>query len=383
MRTLITSSGWRFHLITFEQPEYSIDPVEKENIYKRLSDDCIYWYPRRHRTGRFLIVKKALDFVSVGILLVRLRVQGIRVLWSFANVAASIAWVYSRLLAYRTIIYSYEPHSEFMRELGLWSSNSLNYRILNALEFRAGRDADYVMTGTRYMVETLLARGAKGKVYRAPTSADDTKFYTVSDARKALQQHKIDPASKLILYLGKFGGLYYRAEIFRMFRILMERIPNCKFVVITPNSYDKIVDLCKEVRFDHTKLIYITNASVEEIRTWISAADLGVTAIPPTPSQRYRSPTKVAEYLMCGLPYITVAGVSEDDIIATEYDVGVVVKDFSENSISAAIPAIVDFLKRDRTEMIRRCREVGIIYRGKANVDRILKSIFSELERSG
>ncbi|HEX7017066.1 MAG TPA: hypothetical protein VF191_16270, partial [Cyclobacteriaceae bacterium] len=173
------------------------------------------------------------------------------------------------------------------------------------------------------------------------------------------------------------------SEMLQMFRILSQHITTSRFVVITPNSHDEIVDLCKQVNFDHRKLIYIRNPPFEVIRNWLSAADLGVTAIPPTPSQKYRSPTKVAEYLMCGLPYITVAGVSEDDIIATEYDVGVVVKDFSENSISAAIPAIVDFLKRDRTEMIRHCREVGIMYRGKANVDRILKSIFSELERSG
>lgn len=381
MRTLVSESGWRFHLITFEQPEYLIDPTERERINKQLNDEGIMWYPRRHRTGKFLVAKKVLDFSSVGFLLLRLRAKGVCVLWSFANVAASIAWVYSRLLAYRTIIYSYEPHSEFMRELGLWNKNSLNYRLLSALERRAGRDADYVLTGTQYMVDSLHARGVKGKVYRAPTSADHTRFYPDPDARKTLEaQYKINSADKLILYMGKFGGLYYTYEIFQLFRILTDHIPNCRCAVITPNSDDEITELCKQADFDRSRLIYITHPSLDEIRTWLSAADLGVSAIPPTPSQKYRSPTKVAEYLMCGLPYITVAGVSEDDLIAREHDVGIVVNVFSEESILAMVPTIANFMRRDRREMRSRCREVGLAYRGKANVDRVLSQVFGELE---
>jgi hypothetical protein len=383
MRTLASESGWRFHLITFEQPYFEIPANEKQLVAQELEDRHMTWYPRKHHTGKLLIVKKAWDFISIGFLLISLRSKGVRIIWSFANVAASISWVYARILSYRSVIYSYEPHSAFMEELGIWKKSSWNYRILNALEERAGRDADYVLTGTKYMVDHLHAHGAKGEVYRAPTSADESKFYFRTGARKILEQrYSLNESDKLILYVGKFGGLYYASEILLLFRILDENIPDCRFIVVSPNPYDQIVRLCGEVHFDPHKVVYITKPVQEDIKICISGADLGVTAIPPTPSQKYRSPTKVAEYLLCGLPYITTAGVSEDDTIAVEYDVGVVVKDFSEPNIFAAVPEIRNLLGKDKEEMVQRCREVGLAYRAKANVDQILRRIFDTLATS-
>lgn len=384
MRTLSAGSGWRFHLITFEQPYFEVSGDQRQRVMRELQAHHIRWYPRRHHTGKLLIIKKAWDFTSIGFLLMRLRTKGVGVIWSFANVAASIAWIYAQILFYRTVIYSYEPHSDFMKELGIWQEKSWSYRILKSLEQRAGRDADYVLTGTKYMVDHLLARGIKGEVYRAPTIADDTKFYPVLGARKFLeQQYAINPSDKVILYLGKFGGLYYASEIMRMFSILDENVPNCKFIVITPNSFDEVLDLCHHVNFRSDNMIYITKPPLEDIRTCISAADLGVTAIPPTPSQKFRSPTKVAEYLLCGLPYVTCEGVSEDDLIARKHGVGIVVKDFASESIMSAIPEIREILATEKSEMVNRCRMVGMSYRSKRNVDKILKGIFDRLSKGG
>lgn len=383
VETVAQQLGWRFHLITFEQPEYAVSSEEAVRLAEDLRRRGITWCPRKHLTGKFLLAKKALNLLEIGFLLVRLRLGGTKVLWSYANVAASIGWVYSKLLHFKTIIYTFEPHSDFMKELGIWRANSLNYRILNALEWRAGRDADYVLTGTQHMVDTLGRFGVKGKVHRAPTCADHTKFYPVPNARTILPKHySINPADFLIVYVGKFGGLYYTFEIFQLFSILTEQIPNCKCMVITPNPHDEIVELCRRANFDNKKLISVFRAGREDIKTWLSAADLGISAIPPTPSQKYRSPTKVAEYLMCGLPYLTVAGVSEDDIVAKSYDVGIVVRDFSVGSLLAAVPVVMNFLRRDRQEMSRRCREVGILYRGRHNVDRVLYQVFDELIKS-
>lgn len=382
MKTLRANSEWTFHLITFEQPEYSMTESECVRLQSELGSLGIVWHPKRHHTGKLLLLKKAYDFISLFGLLLRLRVSGTRVIWSFANVAASLSWVYSKLLRFQTIIYSYEPHSQFMVELGLWSQRSLKYRILNFLETKAGQEADYVLTGTSYMESELLVVKKQGKVFRAPTSVDENDFYFRKQGRLDVQlRHGVNPNEKIILYVGKFGGLYYTYQILLLFKILNQELdPTIRFIVITSNPAEEIKAYCDQIKFDYDKIIYLTKVSSEDIKIYMSAADLGISAVPPTPSQKYRSPTKVAEYLLCGLPFVTCQGVSEDDIVVLQNNVGVVVTDFSEASIRKSMPEITKILNLEKSKIVASCRATGVRYRAKSNVDQLLMRIFNELK---
>ncbi len=63
------------------------------------------------------------------------------------------------------------------------------------------------------------------------------------------------------------------------------------------------------------------------LHQYLSAGDLGVVAIPPTPSQVFRTPVKSAHYWAAGLPLVIPAGVSDDADIAAIEGVGIVVPD--------------------------------------------------------
>lgn len=380
IKTLNERSGWKFHLITFEQPEYSLTPQQKLDWVRRLKEKGIIWHAKRHHTGKFLVLKKAYDFISIGFLLFKLKISGVKVLWSFANVAASIAWVYSVILGFKTVIYSYEPHSQFMAELGIWKRSSLKFKILNYLEWKAGIYSDFVMTGTQYMVKELVNRQARGKLFRAPTSVDEGEFYFRVEGRSIIgDRHGFSQQDKLILYIGKFGDLYYTWQIPFLFKELKMSIPAAKFIVISPTPYALLTQHFEEAQFDISNVICLSNLSYEDVKLYISASNLGISAVPPTPSQRFRSPTKVAEYLLCGLPYLTCEGVSEDDLIAIQYEVGVVLKDFTKESIKGSIVNIDSYLNIDRQRISERCRMAGLKYRAKSNVDLQLKTIFNDL----
>lgn len=380
MRTLTSDLQWTFHLITFEQPEHIITKARMEDYVQELRAVGITWHPKKHHTGKALLFKKGYDFISVFILLLRLRIKGVKIIWSFANVAASISWVYSRILGMKTIIYSYEPHAKFMAELGLWKETSWRYKILNFLETKAGIEGDYVLTGTRFMEEELRPEKTRGKIFRAPTGVDENEFYFRAGALREVQvRHNFSAEDKIVLYVGKFGGLYYTDEILLLFKILNDHIPKIRFVVITSNPWTDIVQYCNKLSFDPERITYLTKVPAEAIKIYISASHLGISAVPPTPSQKFRSPTKVAEYLLCGLPFITCKGISEDDVVAERDKVGIVVQEFSETAILKAMPAIISLLQSDRDEIVARCRLAGLTYRAKSNVDRILKYVFNEL----
>lgn len=382
MRTLAANTTWHFDLITFEQPAY---PLKEnfETLKTRLASEKIYWHPRRHHTGGLLVLKKLFDFTSVFFLLLRLRLSSTKVIWSYANIAASISWVYSKTLGFKTIITTYEPHSDFMAEVGDWKKESMRYKLLHFLENKAGDDADYLMTGTDYMVNKMRMRKKHGRAIKGTTGVDENFFqFDASAFQWVKQRHGFNDGDKIILYVGKFGSLYYRQETFELFKIMSERLSlPLRFVVATPDSRDTVMELCAKAGFDFGKVVYLHSISADEVRKYNSASHLGISAIPPTPSQKYRSPTKVAEYLLCGLPFITCRGVSEDDVVVERDQVGVVLPDFSRASINDAIPKIADVLKADKGEMAARCRKSGLGYRSKSALDAVFAEIFKELEQ--
>ncbi len=179
--------------------------------------------------------------------------------------------------------------------------------------------------------------------------------------------------------MGKFGGLYYKGEVAELCKSLFDLRPKLFFLIVSSNKYEEIDILFKNAGLDNEHYTITGDLSYDEVKDYLSAADIGLSAVPPTPSQKFRSPTKVGEYLLCGLPYITCKGISEDDLYAEEYNVGAVVNSFDHRHVLRSMDQINLLLSEDKDTIRKRCREVGLAYRAKSNVDSQLAHIFSEI----
>lgn len=378
LKTLSASGPYTFHLITHEQDRYAVSNSKKEEIHQQLLKYDIKWYPQQFHTGRFLILKKLYDLLVSLLVVANIRVRyRTKLIFAFANVSGAFSIILSKLLGMKFLIYSYEPHAEFQAELGLWKRNSLTYKVLSTLERYAGLYGEYVLTGTQYMVDDLKAAGAKGTVLRAPTSVDENRFIFDRTARERIRKELGIGDRPALLYLGKFGGLYYKEETAIFCKNLKDHIKSLYCLIVTPDDNNEVRRWFHEAGFVDND--FTVSGPFTNVVPYISAADIGLNAIPPSPSQKYRSPTKIAEYLSCGIPYITCQGISEDDIIAQKHKVGAVVAQFDSTSAKQVYPAIEDLLNEDKTTQRQRCREVGIEYRDRANVDWVLAKIFSEV----
>jgi hypothetical protein len=255
----------------------------------------------------------------------------------------------------------------------------VKHRVSKWIELYAGRHADFVMASTKFVVELLTDLKAKGQVVRAPVSVDEQEFVFRPKGRKKVREvYGIDDQN-VILYLGKFGYLYYNEEIAKFCKTLYNHINNTFFLIVTSNDHEVIREMFCSNGLPEESFSVTGNLSYDKVKDYISAADIGLSAVPPTPSQKFRSPTKVAEYLLCGLPYITCEGVSEDDIYAKKHNVGAVVKSFDENHISESIPQIRNLLDEEKVSIRERCRKVGVLYRGKSNIDSLFQQFFRKI----
>lgn len=371
--------NYRFDLITFEQRKYALTAEERRNTRIILASEGVNWHPLTYHSGAFMFAKKAWDFTNALLKVARIRLaRRIDMVMAFANTSGAISLIVSRLLRTKLMVYSYEPHSEFLAEFGIWKRSGWRYKTLNNLERQLGEKADYVLTGTRHMVEELKPV-ARGQVFRAPSSVDETVFTFSEEARQQLRRQYGIEQRRVMIYAGKFGGIYYDREITDFCAELLRQDPSWFFAFITPVDHAYVKALCDASGLPAGGYLINEARGSSEMVDWLSSSDIGLTAIPPYPNQRFRSPVKVGEYLMCGLPYITCRGVSEDDEWAEREQVGVVVPEISRETARSAAEAIEMLLATDRHVLRERCRKAGIAYRGRHVVDPLFDQILAEV----
>ena len=379
LQTLVKSQGTDFYLITFEHEHYALSVVEMRREQRILRRSGIFWYPVIYHAGSFTVFKKIVDLFQAIVLIGKLKkLTKAKLLVTFTNLSASIGIICAHLFRLKMLVYCYEPHSDFLVELGIWRKGSLKHKISKWIELYAGRRADFVMASTKYVVELLTDLKAKGQVIRAPVSIDEQAFSYKPRGREKVRRKYGLMNRHVVLYLGKFGYLYYNEEIAKLCKTLFDNIDNTFFFIVTSNDHEAIRDMFLENGLPEESFSVTGNLSYDEVKDYISAADIGLSAVPPTSSQKFRSPTKVAEYLLCGLPYITCEGVSEDDIYAKKYNVGAVVKSFEKSDILECIPKIKYLLNEEKVSKRERCRDVGVLYRGKSNIDHLFQQFFRE-----
>ncbi|MEP2025452.1 MAG: glycosyltransferase [Reichenbachiella sp.] len=378
IKEIAENNTFHFHIITFEQEAYHIPLSEKKNIKHELANININWYPLDFHTGRLLLFKKAYDLIQafIRILIIQIKFRPKQIL-AFANIAGSFSYILSKIFRWKVIVFSYEPHSQFLEELGFWSKSSLKYKLLHSIEKRLGTHGDHIITGTKHMIEQLKAWGAKSKLYRLPTSVDQNVFVFSQEARDKVRKRLNINGRKVVIYTGKFGDLYYKEEIFELCQALYTYDSTYFFVFLTGHNPAELKQLFDQVHVPESAY-FIGRVPFEEVNQFLSAADIGLVTVANFPSKKYCSPTKVGEYLCCGLPYIVTVGTSEDDEYAEKYNVGVVVESFHKPDIVARIERIEQLINENKNTLRKRCRQVGIEYRGIENAIKTIVPILNE-----
>jgi hypothetical protein len=370
----------RMHLITYEQEDYALTEAQAAQMRADLAAYNIEWHPLQWHSGRFKLLKKAYDLLSGFLLVLKLRVSvGARSIGALGTIAGAFAFIMAKLLGLRYYGFQYEPHSEFMRDCHVWPESGLAYKGLHYMERVSGMHADILSTGTVHMMNRMKQWGTTAKVYKLPSCVDETKIFFRPEGRQRIRtKYGIAPDKQVILYLGKFGGIYYDREIAQLLRVFQQRNPNLFFLIVSPDAPAHIAGLMQAEGLTEGSYV-ITRSPYEQVQDYISAADFGLVAVPSLPSQQFRSPIKVGEYLCCGLPYLVCAGVSEDDLVAEKYGVGVVVQGFTEAEANRVYPQVEHLLQMDKEQLRKQCREAGIAYRGLSQYLPTADLIFAQL----
>ena len=370
-----------FHLITYENPEFPLTPEEKKRVEdwqsRGLAWTPLTWHPGKSLKNKFLDLADGFRAVA------KLRMRGYDHIVTLGSVAGTYAYTYALPLRLRLFLYQYEPHSEYALDNGMWSEESLQYRISHFLEERAAKYATVIASGTVFMERRVKEEWrSPAHFIRIPTVANDRKFLFDSQIRDETRRELgVDDDTWLLYYPGKFGDLYYRDEFARMYRWLREEEPRFHLLIVTPHSDEEVQRLFDKEGVDRGTYT-IVHSGYDEIHRYHFAADFAIISVPPGPSKKFISNIKVGEYLCAGLPFLITEGVSEDYLYARDRGVGVVVKDFVEEEIRTAVPKIRSYLQGDREKLRAHCRRIGVEYRGFEGLNERFKEALEVLTKN-
>jgi glycosyltransferase involved in cell wall biosynthesis len=169
---------------------------------------------------------------------------------------------------------------------------------------------------------------------------------------------KSPPDDPVFVYAGKFGGWYLTSETIQFVTSAVSVFPKLRWKIWTQSDKTELSHLIRSSGIqNHVDIGFLTpDALALELRQ----VHVGLALIKPCFSKSASSATKVAEYLLSGLPVIATAGIGDTDQILCpdgHEAVGVLLRGFGSEEYQQAIEKLKDLLNDPLTP--GRCRSVA------------------------
>lgn len=249
-----------------------------------------------------------------------------------------------------------------------WRADGLPYRVLRDIEAQAVRSAHAVMVRTARARDAQIARAGSGidpaRIHVVVNGRDEELFSPAAPARRSAvrRHHGLDADTPWIIYAGSIGPQYYPGEMLKFFSCVHRLRPDARLMILTANVEEMKAHLAEhEVS---SGAVEISRVPPSEVPLYLASADLGLALRKPSFSMQAVAPIKVGEYLLCGLPVLSTAGVGDlDEQLGTEA-AGKVLRDVGEESLTEAARWFVNDVLPDRERYRQASRLAGEEYFG-------------------
>jgi glycosyltransferase involved in cell wall biosynthesis len=266
-------------------------------------------------------------------------------------IAALIALVVKRLLGREFLFDMRGLWADERIDAGLWPADGGLYRVTKSLEKHFLLGADQIVTLTHASAEEIrqfsYLRGAGPAIEVIPTCTDLDRFHP--------DGHR--PARPFVLgYVGSIGTWYLFDEILSCFRIALEMEPDARLLVVNRNEQALVRDRVEAAGIDPA-LTEIVSAEHRAMPAIIRRMSAGAAIIKPSYSKIASAPTKIAEYLACGVPCLGNSNIGDVEAILEGNRVGVVLRGFSEPELRPAVRNLIDLSREP--DIKERCRSAA------------------------
>lgn len=275
------------------------------------------------------LISKASDFTLLPLYLIRLiRREKIDLLMCRSSLAGGIGYWVHRWTRVPFTVESFEPHADYMKELGIWSKSGISYRLQKHLEEKQKKHALHLMPVTHAHKNKLVEEGMLAdKISVMPCAVDHDRFtYSESDRKTLRNQLGIANTATVGIYVGKFGDIYWDKEAFALFKSAFSYFEEFHLLLLSPHTQAFVEQRCEEFEIPNSKVHHglVPHAEVPQ---YLSAADFAFSLHKPSSFSYAFSPIKNGEYWANGLPIVSPQEIGDDSEIIRNENAGVVTED--------------------------------------------------------
>ena len=330
------AAGRCIHLISFEKPEDWANIAERERIEQDIASAGIVWHSLRYHK-RPTAVATAWDIfcgIALGLWLV-LRYR-LRIVHARSYVASVMALAIKRITGVKYLFDMRGFWADERVDGTLWPRNGRMYRAAKGFERRFLLAADHVVSLTHAAVIEMqrfpYLQGRMPPFSIIPTCADLARFKPLP------REHS---SSGFVLgYVGSAGTWYLFDEVAACFIQLLRMRPDASFLIVNKGEHAYI---CKRLAAAGVpaNAVELRAASHAEVPNQIARMDAGIFFIRQVFSKQASAPTKLAEFLGCGIPCLGNASVGDMAEVLESERVGVALKCFDEAALGKGLQELL------------------------------------------
>ena len=348
--------GARVHLLTFEKETPGGNPPGKDQRAALARDGLRWTWLRYHKRPAFVstLFDVALGMVISFWLTLRHRVD---IIEARGTIPAGIGFPVARILRRRFLFNVRGLLAEENADAGRWRLDHPAVRWVNRLEKRWISSADAVIVLTEALKRLLagpdyLPRPRAEGVTVIPCCADTDRFLPARETRGP------KTAFPTFVYAGSLGGYYLVREMFDFFAAALARWPRARLRILANGYEDGAREAVHETGLDPGR-VEIETVAHEDVPGRLAGADAGLIFARPAFARIGMSPTKLAEYLACGLPVVTTPGIGDTESVVQEDRTGVVVRGLDRAGYEGVCEALSTLFEEGET-LRTRCRQSAV-----------------------
>lgn len=363
--------AWTIRVVSFEKEKDRGDATRMAAMRARLAAANIGWTPLAyHKTPT---VPATLFDIAQGVavatwLTLRHRIV---ILHARSYVAALMAMLTKRMTGAKFLFDIRGFWADERVDGGLWPKDGGLYRTVKRIESALVANADHMVTLTRASARELENWPAfaahRPALSVIPTCADLERFSPQAPAAN-------EPF--VFGYVGSVGTWYLFDETVEFFLALARRRPDARMLIVNRSEHDAIH--ATFARHGVAPERYeIVAAEHRDVPRQIARMHAAAAIIKPSYSKIASAPTKLAEYLGCGVPCVGNVNVGDMQEVLESRRVGVALRDFSAEDTQAAVDGLLALLAEPdiRARCVAAARELFSLDVGVAAYGEIYRAL--------
>lgn len=363
-------------LISFEKPHDWQQVDRREDLRSQMRKTGITWKPLRYHK-RPSAIATAFDIVhGVAVGAWAVMRHRVRVVHARSYVPSVIALTLKKLFRLKFVFDMRGFWADERVDGGLWPAGGRLYRVAKWFERRFLLNADCVVSLTQAAVDEIRTfpylHERMPRFELITTCADLELFRPSQDDPSPL------PADRpfILGYVGSVGVWYLFDETLRCFQLLRERLPDARLQIINRGGHDYIQERMAALNIDPAT-VQVEATDHAGVARAMQQMDAGIFFCKPLYSKTASAPTKLGEFLGCGVPCLGNHGVGDMAAILEKEQVGVAVDRFDEPSMRVAIDRLLQLTQTPGIQA--RCREVAMRHFSLEDGVNSYRRIYSEL----